>query len=846
RLSSGKKFVSGNRCDFGAKAKSGKKEDTGSEQFNLHTWKLRHLFEGTPLPIEKAPRGILGIPRVLNMYEHYPYWFTLFTELGFRIELSPESNKEIFNSGLSSMPSQSVCLPAKLVHGHIAWLSSHGICRIWFPCVPKEKKFFSEQINTFSCPVVTGYPEVAKLNLEASERRKLNILSPFLVIANRKSVFTALHECFPDIPRKEIETAVKKAENALKSWHDRLINEAERILADSQAAGKKVIVLAGRPYHVDPFINHGLPTYLESLGVSVLTEDSIVHLAPDPGNLRVINQWSFHSRLYRAAAFAAQEPNVEMIQLTSFGCGIDAITSDQIEEILCKKEKTYTLLKIDEGSSIGQAKIRIASTLATVEERDAKKKTNSASDGHKEAKPTNEKFKEAPYYKKSYRKTHTILAPQMSPIHFRLIANVFEYNGYHMDLLPAVSEQAIETGLKYVNNDACYPSIVTIGQLIEALRTGEYDPDTTALMLSQTCGPCRATNYISLLRKALDNLGFPQVPVVSVSGGELNKQPGFSITPMGLRRLSLAVLYGDMLQRLYYSTLSHELFKGDAQELLNKWLKRATDVSCWGSTSKFKSDLDVMVREFGSVPQDGNLKPKVGIVGEILLKFHPDANKHLAQMVIEEGGEPILTDFADFFLYCMTDSIWEHRHMNGSFFKSKTNELFMAWVETLRAPMRKALYGTGYFPVSDLNDLQDSVAGIVNLGEQAGEGWLLPAEMIAFARHGINNVLCLQPFGCLPNHITGKGVIKALREKFKDFNLMALDFEAGTSEAYISNRVKLFMTVAHEATSTPNSKSHFLDIYAPNPLMQLDSLGRVKRNVQPVESPVRIYRNKHA
>ncbi|MCG5030835.1 acyl-CoA dehydratase activase-related protein [Mesosutterella sp. OilRF-GAM-744-9] len=791
RFSNGRKFISGNRCDFGAKGGAGKKRDVGN---NIYAWKLAHLFQGEPLPEDKAPRGVIGIPRALNIYEHYPYWFTLFTKLGFRVVLSPESSKSIFDSGLTSMPSQSVCFPAKLAHGHINWLASHGVTRIWFPCVPRERKEFKESDNTFACPVVAGYPEVARLNADFPEGKKPVILTPFVLLSDGKVVARVIRENFPEIPEREIAAAVKAAEKAMESWQHQLQCEGEHMLSEAQAKGRVVILIAGRPYHADPYINHGLPDYIASLGVTVLSEDSIAHLAPEPDKLRVINQWAFHARMYRVATLAAQEPGVELVQLTNFGCGIDAITSDQIAQILAKAGKLHTLLKIDEGDSLGPAKIRIASLLAAVAEK------KEAEDKGIEPAPEEKSGPDwtPPVFLRSMRKTRTILAPQMSPIHFPIIEAALLGSGYRVKLLPTVSMAAIETGLTLVNNDACYPAIVSIGQLVHAIKSGKYDPDNTALMLAQTCGPCRATNYIALLQRALAEEGFKNTPIVSLSGGNFNEQPGFSLSPLAMRRMVLGLLLGDMLQRLYFATRSHELCPGDADEMLAKWTRRSREIAFHNNFTDFRPAMINMVREFASVPTDDIVKPRVGIVGEILLKYHPDANRHLTDTIMKEGGEPVLTDMADFFLYCLSDNVLQHRFLNGPFIKAITSRFFLNRLDSARNAMREALRGTPYFPVSDFQRLQQSVHGLVSLGEQAGEGWLLTAEMLEFITNGVTNVLCLQPFGCLPNHVTGKGVIKAIREKHPESNLMAIDFEAGNSEANVSNRVKLFMSVARE------------------------------------------------
>ena len=790
RFSNGKKFISGNRCDFGARGGNKKKE---RDLWNLYRWKYENLFSGDVLPEENAPRGTIGIPRALNMFEHYPFWRAFFNELGFHVLLSPDSNKSIFNSGLTSMPSQSVCFPAKLAHGHIKWLASHGARKIWFPCVPWEQRQFKESDNTFACPVVAGYPEVTRLNAELPEDEQSQILTPFVLLDDKKVLVRNVLSCFPSIPVKEIEAAYERGKTALEKWREELQKQGELIFTEALAHGKTVVLLAGRPYHCDPYINHGLADYITSLGVAVVSEDSVAHLAPDPGKLRVVNQWAFHARLYRAAALAASEPLVELVQLTNFGCGIDAITTDQIAEMLAPAGKLYTLLKIDEGDSLGPAKIRLASLLAAVsEKKEPSRKVNQHTASLRETEENETVFT------RPMRKTRTILAPQMSPIHFPILEAALNASGFQLKLLPEVSQEAINTGLSVVNNDACYPAIITIGQLIHALKSGQYDPEGTALILAQTCGPCRATNYIALLKRALAESGFLKTPVVSFSGSAINVQPGFSLTPLSLRRLVIAMLYGDMLQRLYFATKSHEIFEGDADSLLKKWTTRAREVAARNSAREFEQDMKRMVREFASIAQDDREKPRVGIVGEILLKYHPDANRHIAENIMKEGGEPVMTDIADFFMYCLSDYVLKHKLADGKLSKALVSSFLMNRIDSLRKAMREALAGTPYMPIADFRHLANSVKGIVSLAEQAGEGWLLTAELIDFVRSGVPNVLCLQPFGCLPNHITGKGVIKAVREKFPTSNIMAIDFDAGNSEANVANRIKLFMSIARE------------------------------------------------
>lgn len=785
-FSNGRNFVSGNRCERGGARYEHPDSRHADPMPNLYAWKNRRLFDYAPLPERDAPRGRMGIPRVLNMYEQYPYWFTLFTTLGFRVELSPSSGKEVFDLGLSSMPSQTVCYPAKMAHGHVTALIRQGVRRIFYPCLPRESH---AEDGRYNCPVVSGYPEVIRLNTDELRESGTVLYTPFLSLAAPDKLTRALHDLL-DIPENEVRAAVRAAEREQHSYRDALRAEGERVLEEIKRTGGLGIVLCGRPYHVDPAVHHGLPEYIASLGAAVLSEDSIAHLGTLREPLRVVDQWRYHSRLYRAAALVRDNPLLELVQLTSFGCGLDAITSDQVAETLAGGHRLHTLIKIDEGASLGAARIRIRSLLAAVRERREEER------GAPPVPPA--AASATPAFTGAMRENHTILAPQMAPLHFRIIESAFTSEGYRLAVLPSVTPQAIETGLAYVHNDACYPAIVVIGQLLEALRGGAYDPARTALMLAQTCGQCRASNYMALLRKALREAGFPQVPVLALSGASTAaRQPGFRMSLGLFQKLVMACLYGDMLQRVSMRVRANEARRGTADDLLSDWIARARTVTAAGDTGQFKHHMRDIVRDFAAVPLDGIPRPKVGIVGEILLKYHPDANNHVLRGIMEEGGEPVATDLTDFFLYCFQDPIYSWRHLGGRFLPALSGWLVIRRVESLRRHMRQALKGSPFTPPASIDELARSVTGIVSRGNQAGEGWLLTAEMLEFIDHGVNNVLCLQPFGCLPNHITGKGVMKELRRLRPKANLMAVDYDPGSSLANQLNRVKLFMSVAH-------------------------------------------------
>ncbi|MDR2695882.1 MAG: acyl-CoA dehydratase activase-related protein, partial [Deltaproteobacteria bacterium] len=508
-FSDGRMFRSGNRCSKG----SGQKKTEHPPMPDLYAWKHRRLFDHyRPLPENMAARGRLGIPRVLNMFENYPFWFTLFTELGYRVELSPPSSRSLYDAGLSSMPSQSVCYPAKLAHGHIHALVRQGLKQIFFPCLntsPRAQRDNENKTGEFNCPVVAGYPQVVRLNAEELQTHGVTLHAPFLAMHSHSALLKGLIREM-GLPSRQTYQAIRAAAAEQDAYMKELRAEGERTLAWLEQTNSFGVVLAGRPYHADPGIHHGLPALICSLGAAVLSEDSIAHLAR-PGKLRVVDQWSYHSRLYNAAALTAERPHLELVQLTSFGCGIDAITADQTAEILEQADKMHTLIKIDEGSSLGAARIRIRSLMAAVRDKQR------ASGGRPFAniQPAPKLCVDKVLFTDAMRATHDVLIPQMAPLHFPLLTEVFRRRGYRMRPLEKVSPEAVESGLTHVHNDACYPALVTIGQLMHAVQSGECDPDRSALLLSQTGGSCRATNYIPLLRKALHERGLHHIPVLS-------------------------------------------------------------------------------------------------------------------------------------------------------------------------------------------------------------------------------------------------------------------------------------------------------------------------------------------
>lgn len=783
-FSDGRRFVSGNRCERGAGL-----EIKNSEIPNLYDYKYKRIFAYKSLKADEATRGTVGIPRVLNIYENYPFWHTFFTELGFRVILSPRSSKKVYEAGIETIPSESVCYPAKLVHGHIMKLIERKVDFIFYPCIPYEVKEVKGADNNFNCPIVTSYPETIKNNTDAIVSEEIEFVSPFLPMDEEERLARRLYEelGYRGLSEEEVKRATNLAWKEKEKTKTDLHNEGERVIKWLEDNNKTGIVLAGRPYHVDPEINHGLTNIITTLGMAVLTEDSICHIGNVEHPLRVLDQWVYHSRLYAAAEVVGNNKNLELVQLTSFGCGVDAVTSDQVQEILVGHGKIFTLIKIDEGNNLGAIRIRMRSLKAALDER----KNN-----HKVVKKVKIDYERIPFTKE-YKIKHTIIAPQMSPMHFDLYEEGLRSRGYKVVILPTVDYSAIDEGLKYVNNDACYPSILVIGQVMKALKSGEYDLDHVSVFLSQTCGGCRASNYIGFLRKALRDADISQVPVISVNASGIEENPGFKMDLPLIHRFLIATVYGDLLMRVLYATRPYEKVEGAANELYNTWRIKVKKNIASGNIITYRKYVKQIVNDFDLLPRKDVVKPKVGIVGEILIKYHPTGNNQLVSVLEKEGVQVVLPDLLDFFLYSAYNSKFKYEKLNGTKKAWRNAKLAIKVIEWYRNPAKKRLDKSEHFNGPSSIQVKAKLAEqLISLGNQTGEGWFLTGEMVELVKEGVENVVCVQPFGCLPNHVVGKSMIKPIKKLYPLANIAAIDYDPGASEVNQLNRIKLMLSVA--------------------------------------------------
>lgn len=837
-FSNDKRFVSGNRCERG----EGKDKDENKLP-NMFKYKYDRTFRYRPLSPDKAPRGTIGIPRALNMYENYPFWFTVLTQLGFRVLLSARSDHRLFEKGMDSIPSESVCYPAKLVHGHIEDLIEKGVDTIFYPSVPYERRENQASNNHFNCPIVASYPEVIKNNVENIRDQNILLLNPFVQLDNAKKLARKLSEVFSykNVSYKEALEAINNGNREYRDYKEDIYKRGMEIVLDLNRAGQKGVVLAGRPYHCDPEIHHGIPEMINGLGLAVLTEDSVALPGRLQRPIRVVDQWMYHTRLYEAAAFVAEQDHLELIQLNSFGCGLDAVTSDQVQEILEAKGKLYTLLKIDEVSNLGAARIRIRSLKVAMDERAMEEKA-----GRKNMKVSDYTIQKVPFTKK-HKKMHTLLAPQMAPIQFEFVEAVFRNSGFRIKVLKEASAQDIECGLRFVNNDACFPTIVVVGQLINAFISGKEDPDQTSVMITQTGGGCRATNYVAFLRKALREAGLEHVPVIALSAQSFEKNPGLTFTLPLLHHALQGLCYGDLLSTLLLRVRPYEKVPGSANELYRIWSRKGvaffnreskfdglTDEYRIGGASdkqelpvgaeisrvvddlseklffdkdsiSFRNLVDRVIEAFEAFPLlDIPRKPRVGIVGEILVKFHPDANNHAIDVIEQEGCEAVMPGLLDFFFYCAYNPYWRVKNLDGNAITGFVSNRLIDVMDLYRSHIIKKMSVSGKFqvPVS-IRHLAQKAESVLSCGNACGEGWFLTAEMIELIESGVPNIICAQPFACLPNHVTGKGMIKELRRQYPQSNIVPIDYDPGASEANQLNRIKLMISTAHMIFDEP-------------------------------------------
>jgi len=789
---SGRKYFTGNKCE---RIFSNRGHDRVRGR-NFFTKKNALLFD-RPLKAEGEPMRLrIGIPRVLIMYEEFPFWSKLLTTCGFDVVLSGESNDAIYDKGLGTIMADNICFPAKLAHGHVIDLADKDVDRIFYPQVVHEVKEQSEAVNSYNCPIVTGYAEVLSESIRADGRRPVPFDSPAISFRDEKLLKKA---CFKYVKslgvcRRRFEKAYAAAVDAQKEYRDAVHRQGVELLESARSEGRTVIVLAGRPYHVDPLIEHQTSGILADLGADVLPVDVAASETQNAtlGDLVTIPQWTFPNRLLKAAQWVASvdDPRFQFVMLNSFGCGPDAFIMDEIRDVLSQAGKIFTLIKIDEISSSGSVRLRLRSLLEALKWRP------------ESYDPTVPASRTTPPYQLEDRRKK-IIVPFMSEYYSPFAAPLFTVLGYDLEVMPAADEASVECGMKYANNEVCYPAIVVIGDLIKHLKSGKYDSENIAVALTQTGGQCRATNYVSVLKRALVAAGFTNVPVIAVGGSDniINDQPGFKIDFRKIIRPAIAgLLYGDAIARLYYRTVVRERTVGLARTLRDHYMSAVTSCAERCDALGMVDLLRDAVRDFNDAVADTSERPRVGIVGEIFLKYNGFSHMHVVDWLISQGIEPSVPPLMDFFTqYFVNAKVNRSEHITKLnsliIFEWLSDKYTARWIDRFESVMEDFVC---YKRPATIFEKGDYASEVIKLTNQYGEAWLIAGEIAGFAHEGINDIVCLQPFGCIANHVVAKGIERKIKRLYPKTNLLFLDFDASTSEVNVLNRLHFMVGNARD------------------------------------------------
>jgi predicted nucleotide-binding protein (sugar kinase/HSP70/actin superfamily) len=787
----GNVFYSGNRCER-IYSNGGTAEQRGA---NLPAVKLDLLFNRAMTP-DGPPRSTIGIPRVLNQFDNFPFWNALLVESGFSVQLSAPSSNELFEKGTTYVTSDNLCFPAKLVSGHIIDLVEQGVDRIFYPMVFYEKTEYSDSANSYNCPVVSGYADVVRNIIDPQRRFGIPLDMPAVTFRDTKLLRRTCLRYLAGlgVSRGQATRAYEAAVEAQRQFKEQVRSAAQVILEDARHHDRPVVLLMGRPYHVDPLINHNIPELIADYGLDVITEDSVPwEEGTRLENPHVMTQWEYLNRYFHAARWAGTATGVEVVQLNSFGCGPDPFILDEVAAILDQFGKRPTVIRIDEIESPGSVKLRLRSTFEALGQRDDKARRF-------EAREPRRVYHEGDRHR-------TLIVPDFSTFCSPPLLRPLIDQGYDVVWLPPADRQSVDVGLKYLNNEVCYPATITAGDLIKALQSGVYDPAKTAIGFSQTGGQCRASSYVPLIVKALQAAGFADVPVVTVSSSlqNLNDQPGLEFDPRlyGLRAL-ISMPFTDALADMYYSTAPREVRKGDARSVVDHYVGDYMDGTIPIKKKALLAALERAVADFNAIEVDDATYPMVGIVGEIFVKYNPFSNSDVAQWLMDQGLEVVIPPLHEFFTRALVDH--PYRVQNNL---QRRDVTWLAY-QAAKKPLRNYLHDIHntmsayrrFRGHTDIEAIANQAQQILSLSHQYGESWLIAGEVADFANSGIDNVLCLQPFGCIANHVIAKGAEKKMREMYPQLNILFLDADAGNSEVNFFNRLHFFVDHARNAIRT--------------------------------------------
>ena len=788
-FANGKVYYSGNKCE---KVYTNKGEK-GRTAFNMSFYKNELAFKKDKAGMLEKPYFTMGIPRALNMYENFPFWYTLFTRCNIAVKSSARSTFSLYEKGLNTVMADNICFPAKLLHGHVFDLAEKKVDRIFYPYVIYERMEPNSN-NSYNCPVVAGYSDVLKSSINVEARFNIPLDSPVINFKDdallKKSCATYMKSILKDkYEKKRFEAAFAEALKARDVFSDTVRKKAVSLLAKAREENRLVIILAGRPYHNDPLVQHKVSEIITSFGVDVVTEDLVRGMDSDLKDSHIIPQWSYMNRIMKVAKWVAQtNENVHYVQLTSFGCGPDAFIVDEIIDMMKRYGKNVTLLKVDDVNNAGSLRLRIRSLIESLKYKS------------EEAEPVAHAFQSTPeFLKKDAGKK--ILVPFFSDFHSPFVPALFELMGYEFENMPPSDEASVQYGLKYANNEICYPATLVVGDCIRALESGKYDLNNIVFAITQTGGQCRATNYIALIKKALLAAGYGNIPVISVSIMDtINEQSGFTPNVKKIIKITMYLLYfSDAMSKMYYSAVVREKVPGAARQILDKYIALGVEAVRQKKSKLMINYLSEAAKQFDEITETKDV-PRIGIVGEIFIKYNSFGHQHVVDWLVKEGIEPVIPSLNEFFVQYFPNAKFNEANYlekKRKFVARLLSSLGEKYLNHVAKKIDKAASAFRYYEkIVNIHEEAKRAEKITSLAAQFGEGWLIPAEFASFAEHGINAAISLQPFGCIANHVISKGIEKKVKDIYPDMNLLFLDFDGGVSEVNVLNRLHFIARAA--------------------------------------------------
>ena len=778
----------GNKCEriFHSKSKSAQ---PGHNQIDD---KYRTIFgdnkANDTANVDPADPKSIGIPRVLNMFENFPFWRTLFSECGLHPVISDESTMNLYRGGIFSIMSDNICFPAKLTNGHIMNLLNKKVARIFYPLVIKETKEHQHDSNCFNCPVVSGYPDVIRSAVDPEKRFGVKFDTPVVSFVDEKAIFQSCFNYLSSlgIRKATIRKAVRRAIEVKLQVKQSLIDSERQILDRDVKEGRMIFVMTGRPYHIDPLINQRVAQIVTDLGVDIISDDVFRQDSNQALEMNYISQWTYPNRVIHAAhGVAALPQNVQLIQINSFGCGPDSFLMDECANILNSAGKNHTVIRVDEISSPGSVRLRLRSLVESL----------------KQSNELGRKPEVHPYkaihnaFTEKEKSERTVIIPWFSDSISPLLPAFFKRLGFNFMNLPKPDEESIQMGLKYGHNEVCYPATLVLGDLIKFMIHHRDDRDKYVVGITQTGGQCRATNYLALIKNALATAGLADVPVLSINAGATygNEQPAFKADVKLALSLAIKLLHvAESIGAMQRAMAVREKVKGTASAIMEKYLALAIDITEKKQDKKLFALLEDAVREFNAIETNGIEPRRIGLIGEIYIKYNSYGQLRIGEWLQEQGIEVVVPSIFSFLLQMfVNDKVNDKYNIDRSSWLAKlVSKLIKGYVYSRDKKWEHIKSQFKYYhPEGNIFDMANDASEVLNLANQFGEGWLIAGEVMELSRAGIDKVVCLQPFGCIANHIVARGIENRLRKVCPKTGMLFLDIDSSVARVNLENRL---------------------------------------------------------